>query len=148
MEFDPNRDALITPTPPALTEPMPERVVMCFFPEAISDLPHTHGARQIGEFPHELGGHKIYRMMHGEIPVAVFHPGVGAPLAVQHFEKAIAADGRSFVPCGSAGAIRPGLPLGPRRPPSRLPLGHPLQHPTPAFTARPHLTDQLRENRR
>lgn len=112
MKFDANRDAMITPTPPALTEPLPERAVMCFFHEVIRDLPDSHGARQIGEFPRELGGHKIYRVMHDEVPVAVFHPGVGAPLAVQHFEKAIAAGGRSFVACGGAGAIRPGLALG------------------------------------
>ncbi|MGS2644387.1 nucleoside phosphorylase [Streptosporangium sp. LJ11] len=112
MEFDPSSNALITPTPPALTEPLPERVVMCFFPEVVAGLVDTHGGRHIGEFSRELGGHEIYQLIHDEIPVAVFHPGVGAPLAVQHFEKAIAAGGRSFVACGGAGAIQPGLALG------------------------------------
>jgi uridine phosphorylase len=111
-EFDPDGDALIAPTAPALTEPLPERVVMCFFPEVVAGLADTHGGRPIGEFSRELGGHTIYRLVHGQTPVAVFHPGVGAPLAVQHFEKAIAAGGRSFVACGGAGAIRPGLALG------------------------------------
>jgi uridine phosphorylase len=111
-EFDPESDALISPTPPALTEPLPERVVMCFFPEVVAGLADTHGARRIGEFSRELGGHAIHRVDHGDIPVAVFHPGVGAPLAVQHMEKAIAAGGRRFVACGGAGAVRPGLALG------------------------------------
>jgi uridine phosphorylase len=112
MEFDPSSDALVAPTPPALTEPLPQRVVMCFFPEVVNALVDTHGGRPIGEFSGELGSHKIYRLVHGEIPVAVFHPGVGAPLTVQLFEKAIAAGGRSFVACGGAGAIQPGLALG------------------------------------
>lgn len=111
-EFDPNDKALITPTPPALTEPLPERVVMCFFPEVVDDLVATHGGRHIGEFSREIGGHRIYRLVHDGIPVAVFHPGVGAPLAVQHFERAISAGGRSFVACGGAGAVQPGLALG------------------------------------
>lgn len=112
MEFDPACEAVITPSPPTLTEPLPERVVMCFFPEVVDALPDSHHARPIGTFSRELGGHTIYRVTHDGIPVAVFHPGVGAPLAVQHFEKAIAAGGRSFVACGGAGAIQPGLALG------------------------------------
>jgi hypothetical protein len=37
-EFDPNPTALIAAVPPALDEPLPERVVMCFFPEVVSGL--------------------------------------------------------------------------------------------------------------
>jgi uridine phosphorylase len=65
-EFDPEPDALISPAPPALTEPLPERVVMCFFPEVVAGLADTHGARRIGEFSRELGGHAIYRVDHGD----------------------------------------------------------------------------------
>lgn len=117
-EFDPSGNALITPTPPALTEPLPERVMMCFFPEVVAGLVDTHGGRRIGGFSRELGGHKIYKLVHDEIPVAVFHPGVGAPLAVQHLERAIAAGGRFFVACGGAGAVRP-RPRSYRRPGGR-----------------------------
>jgi uridine phosphorylase len=111
-EFDPSAAALISPSAPRLSEPLPERVVMCFFPEVIDGLVDTHGARAIGAFSREIGGHTIYRLVHDGIPVAVFHPGVGAPLAVQHFETAIAAGGRFFVACGGAGALRSGLAVG------------------------------------
>ena len=111
-EFEPNGDGLIAPTPPQLSEPLPERVVMCFFPEVVDGLVETHGARRIGAYSRELGGHAIYRITCDGVPVAVFHPGVGAPLAVLHFERAIAAGGRYFVACGGAGAVRPGLALG------------------------------------
>ncbi|MGI5231589.1 nucleoside phosphorylase [Actinoallomurus sp. CA-142502] len=111
-EFEPSGDGLVPPTPPPLSEQLPERVVMCFFPEIVDGLGETHGARRIGAYSRELGGHAVYRLVHDGVPVAVFHPGVGAPLAVQHFEKAIAAGGRYFVACGGAGAVRPGLALG------------------------------------
>ena len=44
--------------------------------------------------------------------MAVFHPGVGAPLAASLFEDAIAHGCSSFVACGGAGALVPGLALG------------------------------------
>ena len=44
--------------------------------------------------------------------VAVFHPGVGAPLAASLMEDAIAHGCTSFVACGGAGALVPGLALG------------------------------------
>ncbi|GAA2383672.1 nucleoside phosphorylase [Dactylosporangium salmoneum] len=108
-EFDPDRAALIAPRPPALAEPLPERVVLCYFAEVLATL----GARRIGAFSAELGAHEIYVVEDGDgPPVAAFHPGVGAPLAAHHLEQAIAAGGRSFVACGGAGAVRPGLALG------------------------------------
>ncbi|MBE1536393.1 nucleoside phosphorylase [Actinomadura algeriensis] len=112
LQFDPDREALITPAPPASAAPFPERVVMCFFPEVIEGLADGSGAEVIGRFSRELGGHAIHRVTHRGIPVAIFHPGVGAPLATLHFERAIAAGGRSFVACGGAGALRPDLALG------------------------------------
>ncbi|HEX4360977.1 MAG TPA: nucleoside phosphorylase [Pseudonocardia sp.] len=111
-EFDPTNRALIEPEPPALTEPLAERVVLCFFPEVLAELAETRGARRIGAFSRELGGQEIYLVWHRGVPVAVFHPGVGAPLAVLHLERAIAAGGRVFVACGGAGAVVPGLALG------------------------------------
>lgn len=44
--------------------------------------------------------------------MAVFHPGVGAPIAVGFLEEVIAAGGRSFVAAGGAGALLPDLVLG------------------------------------
>jgi nucleoside phosphorylase len=111
-EFDPDRDGLLTPASPVLSEPLPERVVMCFFSELLDRLQESHGARRIGAFSRELGGHAVYLLEYGDVPVGVFHPGVGAPLAVLHLERAIAAGGRMFVACGGAGAVRPGLALG------------------------------------
>ncbi|HEX4247118.1 MAG TPA: nucleoside phosphorylase [Pseudonocardia sp.] len=111
-EFDPTSPALLNPRPPALTEALPTRVVLCFFPELLATLGADRGARPIGRFSRETGGGQIFVVDHREVPVAVFHPGVGAPLAILHMEQAIAAGGRAFVACGGAGAVEPGLALG------------------------------------
>jgi len=59
-----------------------------------------------------MGGHGIYAVDGpGGAPVAVFHPGVGAPAAVHALERAIAGGCRTFVLCGGAGALVP-MPMG------------------------------------
>lgn len=107
-EFDADSPALIDPGTPALSEPLPPRVVLCFFPEVLAGLT----ARRIGSFSRELGRHEIYLVHRNETPVAVLHPGVGAPLAVLHLERVIAAGARAVVACGGAGAVAPELALG------------------------------------
>jgi len=102
---------VVQPKPLRLTEPMPIRAVVCFFHEVIADVAQQ-GARQIGAFGVELGGHPIYRLTVGDQSVAVFHPGVGAPLSVLHLEQAIASGVRKVMACGGAGAVVPGLALG------------------------------------
>jgi uridine phosphorylase len=48
-------------------------------------------------------GHGIYLVNTDDgDPVIVFHPGVGAPAAVHHLERAIAGGARHIVVCGSA----------------------------------------------
>jgi uridine phosphorylase len=111
VEFDADPEAVVQPRPLALTEPMPSRAVVCFFHEVIADVAQQ-GARQIGAFSAELGGHPIYRLTVGDQTVAVFHPGVGAPLSVLHLEQAIASGVRKVIACGGAGAVIPGLALG------------------------------------
>jgi uridine phosphorylase len=111
LEFDSDLQAVVQPGPLALSEPMPTRAVVCFFHEVIAEL-SQHDAVQIGAFSAELGGHALYRLTAGEQKIAIFHPGVGAPLAVLHLERAIASGVRKVVACGGAGALIPGLALG------------------------------------
>jgi uridine phosphorylase len=112
MEFDSSIPALMSPRPPVLDQALPQRVVMSFFPEVIAALELSHRAHRIGRFSLELGGGDIFVLTHRRVPVAVFHPGVGASLAVVHMEKAIAAGAQVFVACGGAGAVEPGMALG------------------------------------
>lgn len=113
LEFDPTRAALIEPRPPrSLKVPMPDRAVMCFFLEVVDEVCGDGRAEEITHFKWEHGTHRVYRLeVEGE-PIAVFHPGVGAPLATGLMEEAIASGARTFMACGGAGAVQPGLALG------------------------------------
>jgi uridine phosphorylase len=111
FEFDPS-PGLIEPRPPVLSEPLPHRVVLAFFPELLADLSSTHGGRRIGGFSAETGGGDIMVIGHGADAVTLVHPGMGAPLAAHHLEQLIAAGGTTFIACGGAGAVAPDLVLG------------------------------------
>ncbi|WDF35246.1 nucleoside phosphorylase (plasmid) [Arthrobacter agilis] len=112
--FDSDRDSFISPRGPRVSEPMPDRAVLCFFPEVL-DAWHQDGKiRAVGAFDREIGQRPIY--VHDpqpgsqEQPVAVFHPGVGAPLAVHSLEQIIAAGTNRFVVCGGAGSLSSHFP--------------------------------------
>ncbi|RSM80725.1 purine-nucleoside phosphorylase [Kibdelosporangium aridum] len=112
LQFDATGDGMYSPSAPRLSEPWPERAVMCFFHEQIAALHEQGAARLAGRFSVEMGGHGIYitEDSAGE-SVAVFHPTVGAPSAVHHLERVVAAGVRSIVVCGGTGALVP-LALG------------------------------------
>lgn len=112
LHFDPTPSGMFAPVPPKLTEPWPRRAVLCFFHEQLEALHEQGAARRVGRFSREMGGHDILvtNAPSGE-PVAIFHPGVGAPAAVHALERAIAAGVEDVLVCGGAGALVP-LALG------------------------------------
>jgi uridine phosphorylase len=112
LEFDPDRSALIEPSHLPMPEPAPERAVICFFQEVIAAEFAEVGGTRLDAFNWEHGTHELFRLTLAEGDIAVFHPGVGAPLAVGILEEAISAGCRKFVVCGGAGALVPGLALG------------------------------------
>jgi uridine phosphorylase len=113
LEFDPDRDALISPSAVrarAMTgEPIPEVAVACFFREVIDSECVRTGARVVAHLSAEHGMHPVYALERAGRPVAVFHPGVGAPLAAGFLEEVLALGVRSVVACGGAGIVKPGL---------------------------------------
>jgi uridine phosphorylase len=112
LQFDPAGAGMYAPSAPKLDEPWPERAVLCFFHEQIAALHEQGAARLVGRFSVEMGGHGIYITEDSDgRSVAVFHPTVGAPSAVHHLERAIAAGVKDFVVCGGTGALVP-LALG------------------------------------
>ena len=87
-------------------------VVMCFFPEVVDALASRPGARPAATLHSEMGRSTVWRLDDGDRPVAVAHPGVGAPLAAAMFEELIVMGGRRFVACGAAGVLVPELVVG------------------------------------
>lgn len=112
LEFDAESPAVINPEAVATSGDVPERAVICFFREVIEEVCGDGRAQVVATFTWEHGSHALYRLQVGDQWIGVFHPGVGAPLACGLFEEVIAVGCRTFVACGGAGAIMPGLALG------------------------------------
>ncbi|MPY95663.1 MAG: purine-nucleoside phosphorylase [Acidimicrobiia bacterium] len=113
LEFDPAPTALIEPSEVFARRPrIPEVAVLCFFAEVIEALAASPETRVIGSLRAAHGAHEIYGIRRHGQDVAVFHPGVGAPLAAAFLEEAIALGARRVVACGGAGAVVPELALG------------------------------------
>jgi uridine phosphorylase len=112
LEFDAESPPLINPGGVRVDGQVPDRAVVCFFKEVVDEVCGEGRAEIVTSFQWEHGTHVLYRMVVGEQHVAVFHPGVGAPLAAGLLEDVIAVGCSKFVACGGAGAVVPGLALG------------------------------------
>ena len=112
LEDDLAEPGLISPVAFVPSGEMPTAVVVCFFAEVIDELAQRDGTELVGELTAAHGRHRVLSVPHGSGRVAVFHPGVGAPIAAAFLEEVIAAGGRSFIAVGGAGALLPDLVLG------------------------------------
>ncbi len=112
LEYDPAREAIIEPS--RTIEPIgaPEHCVICFFLEVIEKLVEEGQARQIAAERSEMGEHPLYELSHGGRRLALFHPGVGAPLAAGLLDEIIARGCRKFIVCGGAGVLDRGIAAG------------------------------------
>ncbi len=113
LEYDPSPGALIEPGHVARpVEGLVTSTVICFFSEIVDEVCGGGRAEEVVQMGME-SPRPLYLLEVGDgRRVAVFHPGVGAPLAVALMEEAIALGCTSFVACGGAGALVPGLALG------------------------------------
>jgi|Deesub1362B_J571_1020462.scaffolds.fasta_scaffold10761_2 uridine phosphorylase len=105
-EFDPSGTALLNPQD--VVQPLPDfprRAVACFFQDVLDDLYREGKLHLLASLRSEMGTHPIYSIPFSGTPMALFHPGVGAPLAVALLEEVIALGGRQFVVCGAAGVL-------------------------------------------
>ena len=112
LEFDPSRSAVVEPGALQLRrDDAPRCAVLCFFGEVIRRLAEED-TPVLWELRAAHGIHPVYGVeVRGET-VAVFHPGVGAPLAAAFFEEAIETGCRAFVGIGMAGGLVPELTIG------------------------------------
>lgn len=114
LEFDAAREAIIEPA--KLIAPlanMPEHCVLCFFGEVLRDLVAAGRLTLLHNCISEMGKHPVYALeTEAGQRVAVFHSGVGAPLAVGLLEELIALGGRKFIACGGAGVLNRDIAVG------------------------------------
>jgi uridine phosphorylase len=112
LEFDSDREAILEPS--AFLDPIdvPTHCVICFFSEVIAWLVAEHGAHDLTEATSEIGRHPIYEMTYQGERLAVFHPGIGAPLAAGLFELLIARGCDKFIACGGCGVLDKNIAVG------------------------------------
>ena len=112
LEFDADRQAMLEPHKLAQPINIPTKAVACFFQDVISTLVTEYGARQCYELESELGNFPVYELDYQGESLAVFHPGVGAPLAAGFLEEMIAVGARTFMACGGAGVLDASIQVG------------------------------------
>lgn len=113
LEHDSTAEAIIEPR--RLIKPlagMPERGVICFFQDVIDHFAAEGRLTLLKNLRSEMGVHPVYAFRYADQTVALFQPGVGAPLAAAILEEVIALGCRIFIGCGGAGALDRELALG------------------------------------
>lgn len=113
LDYDGEPEAIIEPR--KLIKPlesMPSHGVICFFQDVIDHFVKLGLAQEIYALGSEMGRHPVYVHEVQGHRVALFHPGVGAPLAAGLLEEVIALGCRNFIACGGAGVLSRELALG------------------------------------
>jgi len=105
LEFDPTPEAVIEPRRLIAPADVPEHCVITFFREVIDAVCVQAGARRCACPRSEMGEHPLYEIEVEGRRLAVFHPGVGAPIAAALLEELIALGCRKFIACGGAGVL-------------------------------------------
>jgi uridine phosphorylase len=110
LEFDPTSKAVLEPSEHVDRMDIPERCVICFFRDVIDGLLEAGKIKQIAESHSEMATHPVYVL--NDRPIALFHPGVGAPLAVGLLEETIARGCNKFIVCGGCGVLDKEIAVG------------------------------------
>lgn len=112
LEFDSTPEAILEPKRLISPIDISEHAVACFFQDVITKLSQTHKARVVKHLKSEIGTHPVYEMEVDGKRLAVFHPGVGAPLAGAILEEVIALGCKKFIACGGAGVLDASIAVG------------------------------------
>ncbi len=112
LEFDDTREAVLEPSKLVRARDMPEHAVACFFQDVIVRIAEHHQGKVVKRLKSEIGIHPVYEIAVEGRRLAVFHPGVGAPLAAAFLEEVIAAGCRKFIACGGAGVLHSEIAVG------------------------------------
>jgi uridine phosphorylase len=112
LEFDPAPSAMLEPSRLVKSIDIPEHAVACFFQDVITTLVADHEAVPIHKLRSEIGSHPVYEVQVAGRRLAVFHPGVGAPLAAGLLEEVIALGASKIVACGGAGVLDSNIAVG------------------------------------
>lgn len=112
-EFFGTGEALIEPSRTLRHKPrIPSRCVLSFFGEVHRKLESAKVLRRLTSLGTEMGPHPVFVLESGGEPLAVTHPGLGAPYSAGVLEELIGLGGRKFIACGSCGVLDPAIACG------------------------------------
>jgi len=100
LEFDADINALINPEKEIKAIDIPEHCVICFFQDVIQKLNQQQRLIKVAEQKSEIGKHPVYVFDFKDQKLALYHPGVGAPLSAGLLEEVIARGCKKFIVCG------------------------------------------------
>ncbi len=112
LEFDPEREAILEPKRLIKPISVPEHCVISFFNDEIQKLQQNGRIEKIRKINSAMSAHFLYSMNVQGREVALFHPGIGAPLAAGLFEQVVAYGCTKFIVCGGAGVLDSNVPMG------------------------------------
>jgi uridine phosphorylase len=112
LEFDPTSDAIIEPGRVLQAIDVPEYCVLCFFQEVITEMCGNGLGTCVHQLGSEIGSNPVYEINFQGKRLAVFHPGVGAPLAAGFLEELIALGCKKFIACGGSGVLNRDIAVG------------------------------------
>lgn len=113
LEYDHSKKSVLNPEELIKRNcDVPESCVISFFYDVIDHLAEKNLLREIASLNSEMGKHPVYELEIGDRKVALFHPGVGAPLAAALFEEVIALGCKKFIACGGAGVLDKNITAG------------------------------------
>jgi len=112
LDFDPSRDAIIEPSRIIKPIDVPERCVLCFFRDVMTQLGKRPGVKLLSERKSECGILPLYEFDVDGQRLAAFHSGVGASFAAVLLEGLIALGCRKFIACGGAGVLDREIAVG------------------------------------
>jgi len=112
LEFDGAKEAIIEPSRVIKPIDIPGRCVLPIYFRVIQRLAAASRLTPVAEIKTAMGPIPVYKMMHGDTPLTVAHPGLSAPFAAAVMEELIAFGCRKFVACGSAGVLDRSLASG------------------------------------
>ena len=112
LEYDHSPDALIEPSQVFSPIDIPHHCVLCFFQDVITSLREQNLLRVVYTLDSEMGPNPVYALEVDGRPLALMHPGVGAPLAGAFTDELIALGCRKFIACGGGGVLDRNLVVG------------------------------------
>jgi uridine phosphorylase len=112
LEFSQEREAIIEPSRINKPVEVPEKALLCFFPDVLDKLTREGRLEVIYTHPTEMGPRPFYQLAEQGQRIMVVHPGCGASYGAITLERLIAWGAKKIIACGGAGVIDQHWPLG------------------------------------